>query len=603
MATASPAPSPVHPIHNPVYRHLKGYAFDPNLGKNYGNVMEMDVPYETLTPGPVGEHLAVIDYDAVNKCYYEPVNLDDARILGNHGLDPSESDPRFHQQMVYAVASETFKRFRAALGHPIHWRSDHGLRSAPMHSKLLMLPHAIQEPNAYYDPELMAIVFGYFTASEKDPGQNIPGQTIFACLSHDIIAHETAHALLDGIRPYYMEPTNMDVAAFHEAFADIIALLQHFSAKDAVLQALRGTGGTLFRSKLKPGLKPARDGAHTQYELEQNNPLIGLAEQFGDALELHGPLRKMIGTKPNSHLLDTMTEPHDRGSILVAAVFDAFFTIFLKRTEDLWRIANVSRDAARDIDMRPDLLERLADEASTIASHFQTLCCRAIECCPVVDITFGDYLRALITADRDVVADDLFGYRSALIDAFRSRGIRPEGVHSYSEDSLVWSEPDTNAALPGLRMVYEGMTYKEKNEINDANGKLLRPFARSHADLFGFVDTEHLNVYSFHHVNRVGPDGNILFEMVAQILERGEVPAPTGHNGHGKAQPIEVLGGSTVVFEPDGKIRYVIHKSLKKGRAERQEQFRRELWERDAEGPYGTYRNSKINFRALHRGF
>jgi len=53
---------------------------------------------------------------------------------------------------------------------------------------------AMQEANAYYDPLLRALLFGYFPASETDPGNNLPGQTIFTCLSHDIVAHETTHA-------------------------------------------------------------------------------------------------------------------------------------------------------------------------------------------------------------------------------------------------------------------------------------------------------------------------------------------------------------------------------------------------------------------------
>jgi hypothetical protein len=52
---------------------------------------------------------------------------------------------------------------------------------------------------------------------------------VFTCLSHDIIAHETTHALLDGVHPRFNEPVNEDVLAFHEAFADIVALFQHFS--------------------------------------------------------------------------------------------------------------------------------------------------------------------------------------------------------------------------------------------------------------------------------------------------------------------------------------------------------------------------------------
>lgn len=65
----------------PVYRPLKVYAFDPTQGHNLGNDMTINVPYEKLAPGPVGEYLAVIDYDATNKCYYQPIDLDDPRVL------------------------------------------------------------------------------------------------------------------------------------------------------------------------------------------------------------------------------------------------------------------------------------------------------------------------------------------------------------------------------------------------------------------------------------------------------------------------------------------------------------------------------------------
>src|SRR5215510_4777629 len=91
----------------PQRRPLKVYAFDPTRGRGLGNYMTCQVPYESLRPGPAGKYLAVIDYDASNKAYYSPVDLDHPAILLGSGLDPSESDPQFHQQMVYAVASET----------------------------------------------------------------------------------------------------------------------------------------------------------------------------------------------------------------------------------------------------------------------------------------------------------------------------------------------------------------------------------------------------------------------------------------------------------------------------------------------------------------
>ena len=73
---------------------------------------------------------------------------------------------------------------------------------------------------------------------------------VFTCLSHDVIAHETTHAIVDGIREYFMEPTNIDVPAFHEAFADLAALFAHFTHEEVLLDTLRKTGGRLFNRQL-----------------------------------------------------------------------------------------------------------------------------------------------------------------------------------------------------------------------------------------------------------------------------------------------------------------------------------------------------------------
>ena len=49
-------------------------------------------------------------------CYYDAVDLDDPRILLQGGLEPMEADPRFHQQMVYALVMKTIETFERALG-------------------------------------------------------------------------------------------------------------------------------------------------------------------------------------------------------------------------------------------------------------------------------------------------------------------------------------------------------------------------------------------------------------------------------------------------------------------------------------------------------
>jgi hypothetical protein len=76
------------------------------------------------------------------------------------------------------------------------------------------------------------------------------------------------------------------------------------------------------------------------------------------------------------------------------------------------------------------------------------MCVRAIDYCPPVDITFGEFLRAVITADFDLVEDDDLNYRIAFIEAFRKRGIYPRDVRTLSVESLLWRGPDNDEVRP-----------------------------------------------------------------------------------------------------------------------------------------------------------
>src|ERR1700733_13190216 len=112
-------------IRHPMERLLRVYAFDPSRTTRLDNHLTIRLPYESLTKGPVGRRIAVVDYDASNRCYYEGVNLDEPAVLAQSGLAPSESDPWFHQQMTYAVIMDTIRRFEMALGREVHWRPDY----------------------------------------------------------------------------------------------------------------------------------------------------------------------------------------------------------------------------------------------------------------------------------------------------------------------------------------------------------------------------------------------------------------------------------------------------------------------------------------------
>ena len=116
--------------------------------------------------------------------------------------------------------------------------------------------------------------------------------------------------------------------------------------------------------------------------------------------------------------------------------FDAFLAIYERRVADLNRIASNGTGILPQGELHPDLVNRLATEASKTAQHVLYMCIRAIDYCPPTDITFGEYLRAIITADCDLVSSDPYAYRLAFMEAFKKRGIYPQGINSLSIESL-----------------------------------------------------------------------------------------------------------------------------------------------------------------------
>ena len=431
--------NPSNLIPEPVTRSLRIFAFDPSVSGQVDTagigIITIGVLWEKgLEPGPVGEYIEVIDADPASACFYHPVDLNDKRILAQDGLDPLESNPQFHQQMVYAVAMATIQQFEQALGRVALWASHWVPRgtdpSMPKGGeqfvrRLRIYPHALRERNAYYSPAKKALLFGYFPVNIKD-ANNSPGTMVFTCLSHDIIAHETAHALLDGVHPRFGEAVNSDVLAFHEAFADIVALFQHFSY---------------------PGVLQSQI-ARTRGNLATENLLGQLAQQFGKASGRGEALRDALGKKndrdvweprkPDVHLLERTQEPHARGAILVAAVFGTFLKVYRLRTADLFRIATDGTGVLKEGDIHPDLAARLAGEAARCAQYILQMCIRAIDYCPPVGITFGTYLRALVTSDREFNPTDDQGYRLAMVESFRQWGIHAAAGGGTSAESLLW---------------------------------------------------------------------------------------------------------------------------------------------------------------------
>jgi murein DD-endopeptidase MepM/ murein hydrolase activator NlpD len=582
-------------------RPLKIYAFDPMLGRMPLNRITIDIQNEPLRRGPAGSRIEVVDYDGANDCFYEPVDLDDKAILMQGGLDPSESDPRFHQQMVYAVSMKVLENFERALGRKITFRG----------RKLRIFPHAFEGRNAFYDPNLHALLFGYFRADRDSPGPNLPGQPVFSCLSHDIVAHEMTHALVHRLRKHFFERTNHDVGAFHEGFSDIVAIFQHFSFPEILRDRIQRTRG----------------------DLRKSDAFVELAAEFGYATGKGEALRSAIQA-PNPRRYHTVFEAHDRGSILVAAVFEAFFTTYQRRIADLVRIATGGTGQLPAGDMHPDLVNRIAEEATRTAQSILTMCIRAFEYLPPVDITFGDFLRALVTADYELAPQDKHGQRQAMIEAFRVRGIYPDHVSSLSEESVLYEtaglEPLGKELVGHLALaeyVYGGAPTSdaggsevapalesEEEKLPEIVASQLRKYARKNAAALGLdaARVKQIQVLGFHPAFRVNSHGGLVMELVAQFTQRADL-------GGADLGGMEPRAGTTLIAAADGTVRYAVTKPLpgkgvseifhdvSKTRFDRHQAFVADSDLADAHLPwadasYLRKRMGKLNLSSLHLG-
>jgi subtilisin family serine protease len=597
-------------------RRLRVYALDPSIAKSLASVQinetTLNVPWddvpadsmskkpransrrkatfqEPLRPGPVGEYLEVIDIDPASNKVYDPVDLNNKELLAQDGWPPSEGNPQFHQQMVYAVAMTTIQHFEQALGRKALWAphrvenpDSKGWPTEHEVTRLRIYPHALRTANAYYSPDKKALLFGYFPAVSDTTGATAPASMVFACLSSDIIAHEMSHALLDGLHRRFQEASNPDVPAFHEGFADIVALFQHYTLTDLVRFEIARKRGRLSALAL----------------------LGGLAQQFGEATRQRGPLRDYL--RPDLPSYTTTKEVHERGSILVSAIYNAFLSIVDRRTEDLVRLATGGSGILPEGQLHPDLVNLLTTEACKAARHVLQICIRALDYCPAVDITFGEYLRALITADRDLVPKDRYNYRIAFMEAFRKCGILlPRDVRTVSEETLAWNtlEEPSPSWLKDISKVIDlaadrVLTRSEIYQLEQSNRKKLWKALNdvfeedsNRCSQFGLqLDVPHydqqgqslgppkhgpttFDVFSVRTARRFAPDGTSHTEVIATIHQR----QPAAIDGKDISNGFFWFrGGATFILDPrEGhqEIRYVIVKnSQSAARLERQRQ-------------------------------
>ncbi len=504
----------------PDQRTLTIIAQDPSV-RVRGRILRarVSVPAEVLGPGPRGARVRVIDYDATTHSLYQP----DLEVTSDrfHAATDRQllDDPHFHAQNVYAIVMRTLTRFERALGRPVEW----GFKS----HQIRIAPHAFRDPNAFYSKHAEALLFGYFPSSRKR-------SMVFSCLSHNVVAHETAHALLDGLRGGYLGTGGPDQAAFHEGFADLVAILSVFSLPEVLDVALPRSAQST-RPKNRWNLRECL--------------LLRIAQQLGR--EVHGhqaALRHPARIRPSQELLlrAEYQEPHRRGEVLVSAILRAFIDVWEKR------IGGWNRGKS--------IRKKIVEEGAHAADYLLSAIIRALDYCPPTDLSFSDFLSALLTADFELSGQAMRGFRDSLRSGFAAFGIAPESTAVRNGESGLWPKASAEIALSG-----------SVESLHRNQQELFRVIWNHRRDL-DLCEEASTKVESAHPCTRLDDRGFSMRETVAEYVQTlrvraGELswmtPAILKPAGMPNQQMVTLTGGGTLIFDQRGHLKYDIRSGIR----------------------------------------
>ena len=418
---------------------------------------------DVFLDGPVSPRVAVLDFDPATGALVPGVRFAPSRKPDGQGsysiANPvtrgaTVVDPSATAVSVFGAVHKTMKMFEEpdALGRKVRWAF-----GAP---QLLVVPRAGEWANAYYERESHGLQFFYFDA-EADGGARI-----YTAHSQDIVAHETAHALLDGIAPDLYGAVSPQALAIHEAVADLAALLCSFRCRELTEAVLRKSGGSIARS--------------TVFNL--------LAEQFGSALDAN---RASLRDLNNHKSLRRDAAPGDRVSrsephALSEVLSGAFYRVLIRMHDELRKqyesgdevdehvvaaaeATYVRGRVSRALEGKrsPDWIGPATKALFVAAERLKRTLLRGLDYLPPGDVSFADLARAVLASDQ-ASHPESGQQRVWLCEEFVTRGI----VDDVSELSV-----ETNfehGALRGIDLAALVNSDYAAYEFANRNRDLLR---------------------------------------------------------------------------------------------------------------------------------
>jgi hypothetical protein len=322
-----------------------------------------------LLDGPVSERVAILDFDQKGKLvdgarFHPPTASKKQGFYDVDGAAGTQSiaSRSLNQVTVFAAILKTMQMFESkdALGRRLRWAFD-----AP---QLLVVPRAGSWANAFYERDTHSLQFFYF----ENP--HLAGDMVYTSLSLDIVAHETGHAILDGIVPSLYDSISPQSLALHEAIADLVAVLVSFYSRELVEAVLSQSKGSI----------------------QNSNAFSSLAEEFGEILDETG----RVGYLRNL-LNDTNLDPDDKANCvrhaepheLSQVLSGALYKLMMKLHEDLKKEYRRNHSSQEDYSVSGKALAVARD-------RFRRMLLRALDYIPIGDASFADYGRAIIAADQ-----------------------------------------------------------------------------------------------------------------------------------------------------------------------------------------------------------
>lgn len=365
--------------------------------------------HEAMLDGPVSRRVAIVDIDPDTGQVLKGAKFlapKPGNKLGSYQIrnDKDIHARDFQQVSLFGAVMKTIDMFEETdvLGRALIWAFDG--------EQLLVVPRAGRWANAFYHRDSRSLQFFFF---EAESGKK--ATTVYTCLSPDIVAHETTHAILDGIAPDLYDAVSPQSLALHEAMADLSAVLFALRTRALRLEVLRLSKGDLSKA-----------GAFNE-----------IAREFGTALAGESrPLRDLFsdasfgswGSRPASD------DPHDMSLVLSGALYRLLVADHEKTRNKL-----VDAMSPPPADRGAALFSASGKALAEAGEKFKRMTFRALDYLPPGEISFADYGRAFIAAD--IASNPAASWERGFIkEEFQRRGI----VTSASE----LDPPPLSFALP-----------------------------------------------------------------------------------------------------------------------------------------------------------